>query len=203
MTVISGAAAPPQTPSAPAQSPALPEKYYQDPLGLERYVVQEKVLFEWRAPSKLERRRSPAQQTQLMLIAVFCVVVTVLLAELLVALTFAVLAGLIFILLNSKPLYLDCSITTLGVKVGDKYYFWGDVSQFWFENRAESRVMYLRLIFPQVQKVRLIIRQPDEEMIKQIMANYLLYKKPQLTTAEKMWQSVSRQLPIDLELLQL
>lgn len=190
-------------PRSQPHAPNFPDNYYQDPTGIDRYVVQEKLLFEWRAPSKLERKRSQAEQTQIMLIGLFCVLVTIILGELLVALMFGVLAILYFIVMTSKPLYLDCSITTLGVKVGEKYYFWSDVSQFWFEDRGESRVMYLRVVFPDLQKVRLIIHKADEETIQTKMGMYLLYKKPQQTQTDKLIKQISDKLPIDLEFLQL
>ncbi|GEM_PF-748047 len=189
--------------SARAHAPQFPDKYYQDPLGLDRYVVQEKLLFEWRAPSRIERSRSGSEQTQIILIILFCILVTVLLGELVVAVVFAALAMLYFVLMTSKPLYLDCSITTLGVKVGEKYYFWQDISQFWFESRGKSRVMYLRVVFPHLHTLRLIIHEPDEAEIQTQMGNYLLYKKPQQSASEKFLKTISEKLPIDLEFLQL
>ena len=190
-------------PKSKTHRPQFPDNYYQDPTGIDRYVVQEKPLFEWRAPSKIDRKRTKSEQTQIMLIVLFCVLVTVLLGEILVAVMFAVLAALYFIVMTSKPLYLDCLITTLGVKVGEKYYFWSDMSQFWFENRGESRVMYLRVVYPNLQKIRLIIHKPDEEEIQTKMGMYLLYKKPQQTSTEKLIKAVGDKLPIDLEFLQL
>ncbi|MBW7944178.1 hypothetical protein H3C70_02165 [Patescibacteria group bacterium] len=186
-----------------AKRPQFPEQYYQDPMGLDRYVVQEKILFEWRAPSKIERKHQGTERLYLTLIIFFCILVAVLLGEFVVALVFTVMSGLYFLLMTSKPLFLNCSITTLGVKVGEKYYFWSDVSQFWFEDRGESRVLYLRVVFPQLQKVRLIIHPSDEEEIQTKLGTYLLYKKPQQTTSEKLWRQLTEKLPIDLEFLQL
>ncbi len=189
--------------AAKGKRPQFPEKYYQDPMGLDRYVVQEKILFEWRAPSKIERKHQGTERLYLTLIIFFCILVAVLLGEFVVALVFAVMSGLYFLLMTSKPLFLNCSVTTLGVKVGDKYYFWSDVSQFWFEDRGESRVLYLRVVFPQLQKIRLIIHPSDEEEIQTKLGMYLLYKKPQQTTSEKLWRQLTEKLPIDLEFLQL
>jgi hypothetical protein len=186
-----------------AKHTTFPDKYYQDPLGLDRYVVQEKILFTWRAPNKISRKRSHAEKTQLMLIAVFCLVVLLLLTEIWVALVFSVLVGLYIVLMTAQPTYIDCQITTLGVKVGDKYYFWGDLSQFWIEDRADSRVLYIRVIFPAVQIVRLVIYPQDEDELKTTMATYLLYKQPTFSTWEKAWRSATEKLPIDLEFIQL
>lgn len=186
-----------------AKPPIFPESYYRDPMGIDRYVVQEKLLFEWRAPSKIERNHSSNDKVQLMLIVLFCVIITVILGEFWVAIVFAALAMLYFLLMTSKPLFLNCSITTLGVKVGEKYYFWPDMSQFWFEDRASSRVLYLRVVFPELQMVRLIIHPSDEDEIQTKLGMYLLYKKPQQTPTERLWRSITEKLPIDLEFLQL
>jgi hypothetical protein len=186
-----------------ASSEMFPENYYRDPMGLDRYVVQEKQLFDWRAPSKIDRKHSANDKLQMMMIVLFCVIVTIILGEFWVAMMFGALAVLYFLLMTSKPLFIHCQVTTLGVKVGEKYYFWSDISQFWFEDRAKSRVLYLRVVFPDVQRVRLIIHPSDEEELRTKMGMYLLYKKPQQTSTEKMWQALQEKLPIDLEFLQL
>jgi hypothetical protein len=182
---------------------AFPEQFYRDPLGIDRYVVQEKVLFQWRAPSKIDRKRTSAEKAQLMMILLFCIVITLLLGEIWVAVVFASLAGLYVIMMNAQPTYYDCLVTTLGIKAGDKYYFWPDMSQFWFEERGQSKVLYLRVMFPVFHTVKLIFHPADEEALRTTMGMYLLYKKPQQTNGQRLLKTMVEKFPIDLEFLQL
>ena len=183
--------------------PSFPDTYYRDPRGIDRYVVQEKELYTWRAPSKIERARTLTEKKQLILMAVFMVLVLVLLGELMIAVMFMLLCIVYALLASAPPTYLDCEITTLGVKVGEKYYFWPDMSQFWWEERADNKVLYSRVIFPEYSTLRLVVPKGDEEKIETTIGTYLLYKKPQQTKLEKWKKALLEKLPIDLEFLRL
>jgi len=186
-----------------AQPTSFPDEYYQDPFGINRYVIQEKELFSWRAPSKIERKRSRNEHLQLLLIVIFCVVVFVLLSEIAIAIVFTMLAGVYALLMASPPTQMECRVTTLGVKVDEKYYFWPDMSQFWMEEKNADRVLYLRVIFPALKIMKLVISAANEEQLRKIIGNYLLYKKPQQTQTQKLFKSLAEKLPVDLEFLQL
>lgn len=185
------------------QRPAFPETYYSDPRGLDRYVVQEKILMTWRAPSKIERNRSATEKKQLMLIVVFILLILILLGEVTFALMFGLVCGIYGILAITPPTYMECSVTTLGIKVGEKYYFWPDLSQFWWETYGQSKVLHLRVVFPDYQVVKLIVPDIDFAEMEKTIGTYLLYKKPQQTRLEKLKKEIQAKLPIDLEFLQL
>jgi hypothetical protein len=183
--------------------PSFPDTYYSDPRGIDRYVVQEKELYAWRSPSKIERARTLTEKKQLILIAVFMALVLVLLGELMIAVMFMMICIVYALLAAAPPTYLDCEITTLGVKVGEKYYFWPDMSQFWWEEHGDNRVLYFRVIFPDFATLRLVVPKVDEEKIETTIGTYLLYKKPQQTKFEKWKKELLEKLPIDLEFLRL
>lgn len=189
--------------TASSQHPAFPETYYSDPRGIDRYVVQEKVLMTWRAPSKIERSRSTTEKKQLILIVLFVILILILLGEVTFALMFGLVCGIYGILAITPPTYTECSVTTLGIKVGEKYYFWPDLSQFWWEAYGQSKVLHLRAVFPDFQVVKLIVPEIDFTEMEKVIGTYLLYKKPQQTRWEKLKKELQAKLPIDLEFLQL
>jgi hypothetical protein len=188
-------------PQHSSTSPAFPEEYYDDPYGLSRYVVQEKVLFEWKSPSKIEK--NPSRQTILQLILMTFLVAAILLLLKEVLLSMVILgAGLVYVaMFTMKATYIPCQVTTIGLKVGDKYYFWANVSQFWFEEKQGVQYLYLRVVFPGIQKVRFIVYEQDLEVLKTSIGTYLLYRKPQLTFYEKAVQKVTERFPVDLDFL--
>jgi|SRR5579859_2424227 len=181
-------------------SPPFPEKFYNDPMGLDRYVVQEKVLFEWSAPSKLSRKRSRAELSQFALIFIIIAAILVLSHEIFLTVVFGVCIALYFLYEASPPIQIRCQITTIGIKVEEKYYYWPQLSQFWFEEKRGTPFLHLRSIFPNVQIMKLIIRAEDEEKIKTTLGTYVLYKKPQESYSEKMLKQVTKYLPLDIDL---
>jgi hypothetical protein len=161
-----------------------PENFYQDPYGLDRYVVQEKILFEWRAASKLDRKRTRSDFVQLILFFVIVGLILLLLNELLLLVVFITGVFLYVMTILSRPAFLESQITTIGIKVEDKYYFWPQIAQFWFETKMGTKILVFRYVGTTVRNVRLAIQSDDEEEMKTILGKYILCKKPTLTTFE-------------------
>ncbi len=186
--------------SAPSSSPSqFPEKFYDDPTGIDRYVVQEKVLFSWQGPSKIDRKKKKNEVAQLVLFAVIVILILFLLQEVLLALVIVMFAVLYLLFEATPPLLLQYQITTIGIKIEEKYYYWPQLTQFWFEDKNETRILHIRNIYPRLQVLKLIIHPDDETDIKTNIGKYLLYKKPQQTAFEKWLKRVSSYLPLDID----
>lgn len=179
-----------------------PENFYSDPRGLDRYVVQEKFLFSWDAPSKIVRTWKRSEYMQVVLVVVIFGLILLLLGEAFLAVLVVVLTGLLLLSESTPPSYLKCHITTLGVKVDDTYYFWPDCSQFWFEDKGTTKILYLRHFSPIPHRVKIIIFPQDEEKIKVTIGTYLLYKQPKQSKFEKAWKKLTASLPFDLDLIE-
>ncbi len=174
-----------------------PDKFYADPLGLDRYVVQEKVLYEWRAPNKVKRIYSRQELAQWAAGAVLVAFILLLAHE--VFLIFVLLAFLFFFVLYEKspPIFFECKVTTLGIKIEEKYYYWPQISQFWFEERQGKVLLYLRIIYPTIQYCKLIIPELDQDTIKTTLGTYILYKVPQWTRRDKVLKQLTQQVPFE------
>jgi hypothetical protein len=179
--------------SAQSNQGQFPDKFYQDPYGLDRYVVQEKVLFEWRAPSKLERKRTRSDFFQIVLFFVIIALILFLLNELLLLTVFIAGAFLYLVTILSRPTFLESQISTLGIKVEDKYYFWPQIPQFWFESKLDTRILVFRYVGVTIHNVRLAIPSGDEEQMKTILGKYILCKKPTLSKFDN-WVEETKQM---------
>lgn len=180
-------------------SAQFPDKFYDDPTGLDRYVVQEKTLFSWQGPSKIERKKKKNEVAQLILFAVILILILFLLQEIFLAVVIVMFAIIYIIFEASPPLLLQYQISTIGIKVEDKYYYWSELTQFWFESKNETRVLYVRNVYPRLQILKFIIHPDDENEIKNVLGKYLLFKKPQQTTTEKWLKRLSSYLPLDID----
>ena len=188
----------PAQPVSPPPS-SFPEKFYVDPTGLDRYVVQEKMLFSWQGPSKIDKHKKKNELAQLILLAVIVVLILVLLQEILLAFVIVMFAILYILFEASPPLLLQCQITTIGLKIEDKYYYWPQLTQFWFESKNDTRILHVRNVYPRLQVIKLIIHPDDEEKIKNTLGTYLLFKKPQQSLIEKWMKRASSYLPLDID----
>lgn len=173
-----------------------PDQYYVDPYGVDRYVVQEKTLFEWRTPSKVERNFKRSDLVQMVLFIALLSLILLLLGDPLLFLVFLAGAILMVVYTMSKPSYLNCKITTLGIKIEDTYYFWPQLAQFWIEKKGKTHFLFFRELISNYRFRRLIIVEADEEKMKTTVGTYLLYKKPQQTQLEKIAQKIIDKTPL-------
>ena len=176
-----------------------PEEFYNDPMGLKRYVVQEKNLFQWLAPSKVEKKWQQSEIRFFLVIVVLLAILLLLFSEFL--LTLVLVLGMLVTLLiaTTKPIQLTVSVTTIGIKVSEKYHYWEQFTQFWFEEKNGTVFLYLREVFPQVHTFRLILREEDTASLQTILGKYLLFKKPQETQIQKKVHGFINSLPIDID----
>jgi len=172
-----------------------PDQYYVDPYGVDRYVVQEKSLFEWKTPSKVERNWKRSDFIQLVLFVALLGLILLLLGDPLLFLVFVTGSILFIIHLRSKPTFLNCKITTLGIKIEEQYLFWAQLIQFWFETKGNTRFLYIRDVYSNNRYRKLIITENDEEEIKTTIGTYLLYKKPQESRLQKLVQQLIDKTP--------
>ncbi len=177
-----------------------PDQYYVDPYGVDRYVVQEKTLFEWKTPSKVQKEWKRSEFVQFVLFIALLSLILLLLGDPLLFLVFLSGSVLLLVHLRSKPTYLNCKITTLGIKVEDQYVYWPQLSQFWFEVRSKTHFLYYRDLVSLTRYRKLIITESDEEEIKKVIGTYLLYKKPQETRTQKFIQTLIEKTPLAEEI---
>lgn len=177
-----------------------PEQYYEDPYGVDRYVVQEKTLFEWKTPSKVEINWKRSDFVQLMLFVTLLSLILLLLGDPLLFLVFLTGAFLLIVHLRSKPTFLNCKITTIGIKIEDQYSYWPQLIQFWFETKGKTHFLYFRDGLAAGRSRKLIVPESEEEKIKTTFGTYLLYKKPQQTRWQRLAQQVIEKTPLAEEI---
>lgn len=176
-----------------------PDEFYVDPDGRKRYVVQEKVLLEWSAPSKVDQPRTTKELGQYVLGLAIVALILLILQEWWLLMVFIGVVIIFFATILSAPSYLKCQVTTIGIKVEEKYYYWEQFSQFWFEDRKDQRMALFRVVWPTDMRLKLLYPDELEDEILTIAGKYLLYKKPQQTSADKIREWIRQQLPPELE----
>lgn len=177
-----------------------PEEYYHDPLGLNRYVVQEKELFGWLAPSRVKKQWNKSQLTSLFAVVGLMSIILLLSGEFILTVVFLTAIGVSVLVATTQPSQLHCLVTTIGLKIEDKYYYWEQLTQFWFETKSGTHYLYVRSIWPQIHVVRFIIQPEDERQLKTTIGTYLLFKKPQPTQWQKFSQQFMAKIPFELDL---
>jgi hypothetical protein len=185
------------SPFAPV-SAEFPDQFYQDPYGVDRYVIQEKVLLQWQAQHSFFYRSSRRSLNFLIMSAVLVGIIFLVMQEFFLVGVVAAAMFVVILLSQLPPEPQLCQITTLGLKRGTQYVYWGQLTQFWIEPIQGQYFLYLRQVFPFYQKIKLNVTGQDLNQFQKTIGTYLLYKKPQQNWLEMMLEKVIYQLPFNL-----
>lgn len=184
----------------PPTTEQFPDQFYQDPYGVDRYVVQEKSLFSWKSLSKSDRPRQRREMLQYVFFAVLVCLIIFFIGEWLLAVVVAVASVILLTNLLTPPTLLNCTVTTIGIKVEETYYYWPQLSQFWFEVRhnesVDEHVLYLRNVVGYPQLIRLRFRADEQDDLQKAIGRYLLLKKPQRNRWEKFVDRLQEKFPL-------
>jgi hypothetical protein len=182
-----------QAANTPTNRSNFPEDFYHDPTGVDRYVVQERELVSWKAPSKLERERNLREFIQVLLLTIMIGLILLLIGEFLLTIVLGAMGILYVVMITAKPTFLNIHVTTIGIKVEEKYYFWPMMTQFWFEDRLDEKVLSFRYFENGFHVGRFLVPPSEVDHIQQEMGKFLLCKKPSLSRFEAWLDTLSTQ----------
>jgi hypothetical protein len=176
-----------------------PEQFYQDPTGIDRYIVQEKIWAEWTGPTRLHAQFTNQRLRQgaggILIISAICFIF----GELMTPVVLWAGAFLFYLLVKQPSPDQTVKVTTLGIKFDREYVYWQQLSQFWIEERDGHTYLYLRQIFPMVTIQRAIVPpSTDATELKTTIGKYILYKVPDFPRIDRWVREFSQRLPIDV-----
>lgn len=176
-----------------------PEQFYQDPTGIDRYIVQEKIWAEWHGPTRIHSQF--ADQTLrrgagvLLIISAICFIF----GEFMTPIVLWAGGFLFYLLIKQPSPEQTIKVTTLGVKFDREYVYWQQLSQFWIEERDGQTYLYLRQVFPMVMTHRAIVpASADLTELKTTIGKYILYKVPDFNRIDRWLRDFTQRLPIDV-----
>lgn len=197
---------PPQQTSQPqgsaAQFAATPNNSDQDSnaslIPGQTKPAQEELVWEWAAPS---RPYKPRTRQFYMTIAIIVVLVSLILffaGQLLPIAVVISVAFLGYVLSSVPPDLASYQVTTFGVRVDGKLYFWEEMQRFWFEAKYGQEMIHIEhLGFP--YRITLMLGDQTKEAMRVIFTEVLLEQRPAQTILEKAADWLQHKVPLDIE----
>jgi hypothetical protein len=184
-----------------APHPVFPDEFYKDPTGIDRYVVQEKKLIEWQAPAKLPAPPLPKIGAALVVLLAGTAVVLWLSGDVMLLPLVVVVALVYNVVIHRQTTAIACQVTTLGLKVEEKYYYWSQLIQYWIEIRQGMPALFVRNVVGYPETIKLLLDDALLDGVMHAMGTYLLYKEPQHTWWRRFIKFLRSLLPFDVEFL--
>jgi len=114
---------------------------------------------------------------------------------------FAILAVIAFVFLvfvtgKIPPDEVEHKITTRGIITGGKEFHWEQLGRFWFEEKYGQKILCVEnFTFPRV--LIMLVSQPDEKKLKDILSDYLSQETPPKTWMDKASQWLTTKISLE------
>lgn len=162
-----------------------------------RPLPEEDVL-EWTAPSRPFKQRNKKYFSTLGVIALLISLILGFAGQLVAVTVVIAVAFLTYTLSVVPPQEIKYKITTWGIRLEKNIYYWEELGRFWFDEKYGQKMLLVECArFP--NRLTLMLGDQDEELIKAILREVLLHKKPDPTTYEKVSAWLQEKIPLDFE----
>lgn len=156
-----------------------------------------KDLLSWQAPSRPFKKRDKEYFTTIAAIVFLVLIILMfmknwLLMGVVIALTFVS-----YILATVAPDKVSYKITSRGVVVGEKTYYWGQLSRFWFTKKWGFEIIYFETFLAFPRQLQLVLGSNKKEEVKEVVEKYLLFEKPEKTLLDKAALWLEEKVPLE------
>lgn len=179
-----------QTASHPADVPDKDELKLRD-----RH--EERLLFEWTAPSRPYKKRDKEFYTTIGIIVFLVSLILFFAGQFLFIAVVVSLAFVTYVLNTIPPEMVHNRITTFGIRTGDQLFYWEELGRFWFTTKYKSELLHVETgrAFPGV--LILLLGDANKEELKKIMLKHTIFEKPKPTWVDNAAKWLQEKFPLD------
>lgn len=190
----------PQQPQAPQSPPVSQASYPAESAFIPGMYkpLPEEVLLEWTSPSRPFRKPNRRFFTTITIIGVLIGLILFFANQMLPVAVVIAVVFLAYVLFSIPPGDVKHQLTTYGIRVEEKLYYWEELGRFWFTKQYDSAILHIEVDqFPNT--IHLLLGDIEQQYMKDILSEVLLYERPPLTPVEKAGKWLQEKVPLDLE----
>ena len=159
-----------------------------------------KVLLEWKAFARPYKARNREYFTTIGAIVFLLAVILLFLKEWLLIGAMIPLAFLTYVLASVPPEEIVYKLTTRGIMVAGKTYFWSRLGRFWFSQRWGFPMIHIEHWgLPNQLLLLYDEKTTKKEQLKELLDRYLFYEKPEKTVIDKASEWLQKKIPLETE----
>lgn len=158
--------------------------------------MEDKVLYKWRALDRPNKKWSRDYYSTVMVFAFLISVIFYFIEGFVLAM---LVWSVVFMMwsLNRLPTQeVDYEITARGIKSGKAFYPWGDMGNYYMEEKWGTAMLRIG-IFKFPWQLIFVIPVDEKDKINKIMSGYLEYEVPKETWTDRVIKWLEKKLPID------
>lgn len=160
--------------------------------------MPEELLYEWRADSRPFKKHTRSYYTTIGVIVLLVSLILVFAGQFLPMAVVCAVAFMAYVLNSVPPQEIQYQITTYGVRMGEKLYYWNAMTRFWYSDKYGQELLNIEIVqFP--DRLTLVLKDAQKEVLTSILSEVLLLQRPALTTYERIAEWLQEKFPLDLD----
>lgn len=156
-----------------------------------------KTLLEWKAPSRLFKKRDREYFTTIGSIVFLLAIILLFLQEWFLIVVMVALMFVAYIFSTVQPEEVEHKITNRGIFTGGDSYAWAVLGRFWFTEKWGQKILHLETLLAFPRRLSLLLGKTDQEQVKKTLADYLLFEEPEKTWVDNASQWLSSHIPLE------
>ncbi len=161
-------------------------------------VHEIKILFSWRAPGRVFKRRNREFWFTVLSIAFLLSVIFFFIKEWPLIAVLAALIFVYYVLSSFPPEEIDYQITNKGIRFSGKEYLWEEISRYWISEKWKQKILNFetKLRFP--AKIEFLFKNEDEERIREILKKYIPEETPPSSFLDRASNWLAEHVPLEI-----
>lgn len=156
-----------------------------------------KTLLEWKAPSRVFKKRDKEYFTTIASIAVLLAIILIFFKEWLLIMVIVALVFVSYVMATVPPEEVEHKITNQGVTTGGKSYKWEDLARFWLGEKHNQKILFVETQIKFPRRLILLLGVTNEAEVKKTLSEYLPYEEPEKTWMDKAGDWLTKNIPLE------
>lgn len=160
-------------------------------------MKKEEVIFQWKSPSRLFKKRDKEYFTNIGAIVFLLVVILFFAREYMFILAVLSIVFFIYVTSTVEPEEIEHKITNLGIESGDSFYRWGELVDFWYEEQWGQSLFVVQSL-ARGRIMMLLSKTMNKDKVREAVAQYVPYREhPQKTWMDNASRWISEKIPLE------
>lgn len=160
--------------------------------------MPEQLLYEWKAQSRPFKKHNRNYYTTIAVIVLLISLILIFSGQFLPMAVVCAVAFMAYVINSVPPQDIVYQITTYGIRIGDRLYYWEMMRRFWYGSKYDQELLYVEISeFP--DRLTLVLGEAEKDIISAVLSEVLLLEKPPLTLYERMAVWLQEKFPLDLD----
>jgi hypothetical protein len=158
------------------------------------------TLLEWTSKAWPFIKRSPEFFRTILVIAGLLVLIAIFMKEFLTVLVIVTLVFVVYVLGTVPPAEITHKVTNTGLRSGEHFYPWEQLTRFWFGERSKHDILFVETTLRFPRRLILILDGVDQKKLRGLLKKKLeLVEEPEPGLLDKSARYLAEKIPLESE----